>query len=208
MRLALRRHGRYPECMRYSREQQEETHRRILRSVGRGFRSKGFGGIGIDALAKGADLTSGAFYGHFRSKADAFRAALTTGLNEFTQGILALRARHGDAWIEVLAKFYFTERVTCDVAEGCALASLTSEVTRGDAKTRTTFEKAYMDLVEALAGGLPGERAEAEARAIVMTALFVGGVSLARAVRRTELRDRVARVLRDAVVACARSGAA
>lgn len=53
--------------MRYSREHQEETQRRLLRAVGRGFRAKGFGGIGIDGLAKGAALTSGAFYAHFRS---------------------------------------------------------------------------------------------------------------------------------------------
>jgi len=45
---------------------------------------------------------------------------------------------------------------------------------------------------------------EAEARAIVMTALFAGGVTLARAVRQTERRDHIARILRDAVVACAR----
>src|SRR3954452_19181784 len=86
--------------VRYSREQQEETHRRILRSVGRGFRSSGFGGVGVDALAKGAAVTSGAFYGHFRSKADAFRSALTTGLEDLRQAVLGLRAEQGPGWIE------------------------------------------------------------------------------------------------------------
>jgi TetR/AcrR family transcriptional repressor of nem operon len=190
--------------VRYSREQQEETHRRILRSVGRGFRSSGFGGVGVDALAKGAAVTSGAFYGHFRSKADAFRSALTTGLEDLRQAVLGLRAQQGPGWIEALADFYFSERVTCDVADGCALPSLAGEVARSDAKTKTTFEKAYMQLVEALAGGLPGGHAEAEARAIVMTALFAGGVTLARAVRQSERRDHISRILRDAVVACAR----
>jgi TetR/AcrR family transcriptional repressor of nem operon len=192
--------------MRYSREQQEETHRRILGSIGRGFRSKGSGGIGIDALAKGADVTSGAFYGHFRSKAEAFRAALTTGLHEFRQGILSLQGLHGDGWIEALADFYFTERVTCDLADGCVLPSLAGDVARSDAKTKTAFEKAYLELVEVLAKGLPGEPLDAEARAIVMTALFVGGVTVARSVRRSELRTRIARTLRDALVACARGG--
>ena len=191
--------------MRYSREQQEETRRRILRSVGRGFRSKGFGGAGVDALAKGAAVTSGAFYGHFRSKAEAFRSALTTGMEELRQGVLGLQADHGAGWIEALADFYFTERVTCDVADGCALPSLAGEVARSDAKTKTTFEQAYLQLVAALAGGLPGGgRADAEARAIVMTALFAGGVTIARAVRRSEQRDHIARILRDAVVSCAR----
>jgi len=190
--------------LRYSREQQEETHRRILRSVGRGFRSKGFGGVGIDALAKGAAVTSGAFYGHFRSKAEAFRSAVTTGMEDLRQAVLGLQGDQGPRWIEALADFYFTERVTCDVADGCALPSLAGEVARSDAKTKTTFEQAYEQLVAALAGGLPGGRADAEARAIVMTALFAGGVTLARAVRHSERRDHIARILRDAVVSCAR----
>ncbi len=189
--------------MRYSREQQEETRQKILRSVGRGFRSKGFGGIGIDGLTKSVQLTSGAFYGHFRSKADAFRTALTTGMGEFTRGVLALQGRSGSEWVEALAEFYFTERVTCDLADGCALAGLSSDVARGDGKTKAAFEKAYRELVEALAKDLPGSSEDAEAKAIVMTALFVGGVTLARAVKRTEFRDRIARVLREAVVVSA-----
>lgn len=52
---------------------------RLADAVGRGFRTGGFGGAGVDALAKGAGLTSGAFYAHFESKADAFRLAVADG---------------------------------------------------------------------------------------------------------------------------------
>lgn len=58
--------------------------------------------------------------------------------------MLDLQAHHGDGWIEALADFYFTDRVTCDVADGCALPSLAGEVARSDAKTKTMFEKAYL----------------------------------------------------------------
>jgi AcrR family transcriptional regulator len=34
---------------------------RLVEAAGRGFRTGGFGGAGVDALAKGAGLTSGAF---------------------------------------------------------------------------------------------------------------------------------------------------
>jgi AcrR family transcriptional regulator len=189
--------------MRYSEEQQQQTRERILVAVGRGFRSKGFEGIGIDGLAKAAALTSGAFYSTFRSKADAFNAALVEGLEELRQGVLDFQVRDAEKWVEALAEFYFTVRVTCDPTEGCALPSLAADVARGDAKMRSTFEKSYVALVEALAKGLKGAREDAQARAIVMTALFTGGVTLARAVRHTELRDRIAKVLRRAVVAAA-----
>ena len=40
---------------------------RLVDAAGRGFRTGGFGGAGVDALAKGAGLTSVAFYAHFSS---------------------------------------------------------------------------------------------------------------------------------------------
>lgn len=191
--------------MRYSSEHKEETKRRILAAAGRGFRKEGFGLIGVDGLARGAGVTSGAFYGHFRSKVEAFRASLTGGLDEFRQAIEQVQAKVGQGWVESLADFYFTERVNCDLADGCALPSLSGDVARGDAKTKTAFQKEYLGIVAALAKGLPGANAESrEARALVMTALFTGGVTIARSVRDKAMRDRVARVFRDAVVACAR----
>ena len=190
--------------MRYSPEQKEETKRRILEAAGRGFRKQGFGLVGVDGLARGAGVTSGAFYGHFRSKLEAFRASLSGGLSEFQQAIEEFQARVGQGWVAALADFYFTERVTCDLAEGCALPSLSGDVVRADAKTKAAFQKEYLKLVAVLAQGLPGTSAEErEARAMVMTALLSGGVTIARSVRDKPTRDRIARVLRDAVVACA-----
>ena len=85
------------------------------------------------------------------------------------------------------------------------MPSLTGDVARSDAKTKATFQREYLGIVAALAKGLPGSNAEGrEARALVMTALFTGGVTLARSVRDKAMRDRIARVLRDAVVASAR----
>ena len=66
--------------MRYGPGHKDEARSKILNAAGRGFRSLGFGGIGVDGLAKDAGVTSGAFYGHFSSKAEAFKAAAVAGL--------------------------------------------------------------------------------------------------------------------------------
>jgi TetR/AcrR family transcriptional regulator, transcriptional repressor for nem operon len=66
--------------MRYKPDHKVESRSKILAAVGRGFRKKGYAGIGVDGLAKEAEVTSGAFYGHFRSKDDAFRQALLAGM--------------------------------------------------------------------------------------------------------------------------------
>ena len=108
----------------------EESRARILKSAGRGFRSRGFGGLGVDALAQDAGVTSGAFYAHFKSKTDAFREAVTTGLGELQTGIEQTRARLGHRWRASFIRFYLGNRRTCDLAESCALQSLSGEVAR------------------------------------------------------------------------------
>jgi AcrR family transcriptional regulator len=186
--------------MRYSLEHKEDTRRRMLAAVGRGFRKAGFAGIGVDGLAKFADLTSGAFYANFRSKSEAFQAALRAGLADVRTGVESFRAQHGGAWVEAFADFYFEQFVGCDLADGCALPGLSSDVARSDARTRGVFEKEYFAIVDAIAEGLPGKAEARMSRAIVVTALLAGGVTLARAMKDKAARDRVARAVRDAVV--------
>ena len=60
--------------MARSKASEGDARERLVEAAGRGFRTGGFGGAGVDALAKGAGLTSGAFYAHFDSKAEAFRS--------------------------------------------------------------------------------------------------------------------------------------
>ena len=92
--------------MRYTQEHSEQTRTRILDAAGREFRSHGYSGIGVDGLVGAAGVTSGAFYGHFRSKADAFRAAATAGLERLHQGIGRFRSQHGAGWLAAFAAFY------------------------------------------------------------------------------------------------------
>jgi AcrR family transcriptional regulator len=191
--------------MRYSEEHKEETRRRILAAVGRGFRKAGFGGIGVDGLSKFASLTSGAFYSNFRSKAEAFQAALHFGIAEVRTAVESYREKHGGQWLEPFAEFYFSNFVSCDAADGCALPGLSGDAARGDMKTRAVFEKEYVALVDSIAEGLPGSGGDAAlSKAIVVTALLTGGVTLARAMKSKAMRERVACAVRDAVINVAR----
>ena len=75
--------------------QKEESRARILASAGRGFRARGYGGLGVDELAKQAGVTSGAFYAHFKSKAAAFREAIAAGLDDLRNGVTEFRQAAG-----------------------------------------------------------------------------------------------------------------
>ena len=104
----------------------------------------------MDGLAKEAGVTSGAFYGHFPSKADAFKAAAVAGLVELREAIEHLRATEGDLWLEKFVDFYMSVRRTCDLSESCALQSMTPEVARADADTKAAYEAEMVGVVDAV----------------------------------------------------------
>lgn len=180
--------------------QKEESRAKILRSAGRGFRSRGFGGAGVDGLAKEAEVTSGAFYAHFKSKADAFRQAVTVGLHDLKEGVERLRSELGSRWRQGFVEFYMGDRRTCDLADSCALQSLSSEVARADDETRQAYEIELLAIIEAVAAGLEGKPKARRDEATALLAMLVGGVTLARAVHDPALSHEIAAAVRKAAL--------
>lgn len=192
---------------RYAPGHKQEAKARILAAVGRGFRKRGYGGIGVDGLAKEADVTSGALYGHFRSKEDAFKEAVVAGIDELAAAILALREEHGASWVEIFVDFYLGRKRLCDLSESCALQSLTPEVQRSDSDTKGIFETHMDAVVRAVAGGLPGaDEADRLQRAWAVLAILSGGVTLARAVQNPSASDTIAAAVRKAALEAAHAG--
>lgn len=77
--------------MRYRPGHKDGARARLIAAAGRGFRKRGFGGIGADRLAKEASVTSGAFYGHFPSKDAAFKEAVAAGIEVLRLRYVAAR---------------------------------------------------------------------------------------------------------------------
>lgn len=182
-------------------DRKEESRARILASAGRGFRSRGYGGLGVDGLAKEAGVTSGAFYAHFRSKAAAFREAVALGMRDLRLAIDRLRAEGGAGWRQRFIDLYLGERRTCDLAESCALQSLTGEVARADDEARAAYEAELRLVVDSAAAGMQGATAaERRAEAMALLALLAGGVSVARAVRDPAFAEEIAAAVRQAAI--------
>jgi len=187
--------------MRYGPDHKQEARTRILDAAGRGFRRLGFGGIGVDGLAKEAGVTSGAFYGHFPSKAEAFKAAAVAGLVQLREAIEDLRASDGDRWLEKFVDFYMSVRRTCDLGDSCALQSLTPEVARADRGTKAAYEAELLGVVEAVAGGLPnGTLATRRKTAWAILSILSGGVSIARSAADPRIGSQIAAGVKGAVV--------
>ena len=187
--------------MRYPPTHKENAHLKILQAASRGFRQRGYNGIGVDDLAQEASVTSGAFYKHFSSKAEAFREAAVAGLVNLRQNIERLQAADGKVWLVKFADFYMSEKRTCDLKESCPLQTLTPEVARADDATKTAYEHELLLLVEAIVAGLPrGSLSMRRKTAWSVLSLLSGGVSLARAAINPKVGEQIAQATVAAII--------
>jgi len=167
--------------MAKSKANEADARTRLVEAAGRGFRSGGFGGTGVDALAKGAGLTSGAFYAHFDSKAEAFRLVVSDGIATLRNGVAAFQQQHGRAWRDPFVDFYLGERMDLALSEACGLPSFSPDVARADDATRAVYEQELTRLVELVAtDSIPLN--EAAKRLKNLKVLSVAGL-LARGIR-------------------------
>jgi AcrR family transcriptional regulator len=181
--------------MRYSVEHKAETRRRILEAAAARFRAEGYEGLGVDGLAKAAGVTNGAFYGHFASKAEAYRAVVEAGLEELREGILRFRREQGAGWLAAFTAFYFSPPKIGCAELACGLPAFAPEAARAPEETRELFQAKLLEVVEAMAGGLGGSEATRSERAWRVLAVLAGGVILARALPDEALQRRIGETL-------------
>ncbi|MGO9431841.1 TetR/AcrR family transcriptional regulator, partial [Rhodoblastus sp.] len=116
--------------MRVSRIQAAENREAVINVASRLFRERGFDGIGLKDLMKGAGLTQGAFYKQFASKEDlaaqASRRALESAFNRWSA---ATAAQPEDPLGAVMA-FYLSMGHREEKMEGCPIVALGSDAAR------------------------------------------------------------------------------
>ncbi|NIZ03504.1 TetR/AcrR family transcriptional regulator [Thalassospira lucentensis] len=170
----------------------EETRRSILDAASRGFREFGFAGVGVDAIAKSANATSGAFYAHFGSKDGAFCAALELGLDEVIGGVPRFQRDFGDGWTDTFIDYYLGQSHRDDLACGCAMTSLSPEMTRADDKTRALYDRKMKIIAGLVAKGLtqfPADQRQQKAWAFL--GILIGGLTIARGLQDEAAIDAV-----------------
>lgn len=163
--------------MRVSKEYKEVARRKIVEAAGRGFRKNGYGGLGVDGLAKEAGVTSGAFYGHFKSKDEAFKEATMQGLIDYRENVIKIQKENGSQWFEAFLEYYLGEKHCSDIANGCAVPGLSGDVVRANAETKQVYAQLLEEIAEAIAHGLPGKSKDS---ALALMALLSGAVNMAR----------------------------
>lgn len=182
----------------------EATKSRILTAASEGFRAQGYAGIGVNGIAKAANVTSGAFYDHFGSKDGAFRAALDAGLDEVIHDLPGFQRQSGTRWVRDFADYYLGKAHREDLACGCAMTTLSPEVVRAAPEVHAAYETKMYRIVDIVAEGLQGGTREARrARAWAMLGVLIGGLNVARAVKSRKAAEEIAAAIREAAVKAA-----
>ncbi len=174
------------------------THARILGSAGRLVRRAGLRAASVPSVMRGAGLTVGGFYAHFRSKramdAEVLRREMDLVRASWLGG---LESSRGIEWVARAIKRYLSPAHRDGVAAGCALPSSLSELTRADRATRAAFADAMEAAVAEIAARAPATHGvTARERALATFALCVGGLTLARALRDHPASDEILRACR------------
>ncbi|MDP3748604.1 MAG: TetR/AcrR family transcriptional regulator [Phenylobacterium sp.] len=174
--------------MRYEKGRKDESRRRITEIAAERFRRDGIAASGLAGIMGEAGLTNGAFYPHFRSKADLVRESLGAALEDQTNLMREALAAGG---LEAVLAIYLSAEHRDNPGTGCASAALLPEVARQPAETRDLFAQQLEGLIGELADSFPPQTRDPQGVALGVYATLVGALQLARAVPSKALSDQI-----------------
>jgi TetR/AcrR family transcriptional repressor of nem operon len=175
-------------------ERKQRSHESILESAARLVRDRGVSGARVADVMKGAGLTVGGFYAHFGSKEELVDETLRRAGNALRERLFArLEAKPAEDRAEVILKRYLSAAHRDEQSLGCPLPAVAGEVATTAPEHRASLAEVVEEMRDGLADHLPKNR---RSIALGLVALMVGGLTLARALRGTELSDEVIRACR------------
>ena len=167
--------------MRYHPEQKAQAREALVKSATKALRKSGFNGIGVDALAASAGVTSGAFYSNFPGKEALLEEVIDANLGQpfidADSGTLAERRERLKRYL----KMYISAQHCADPENGCVMPTLSADVARSSEVVREAYRRRMQELVGKIARVIGGEARDADSRAWTIVTLMVGAVSVARA---------------------------
>lgn len=168
--------------MPWHADHKEQTRERIVDAAACLFTREGFDRITIDDVMREANLTRGAFYAHFKNKAELYQQAIIAGARQ-AKRLLEMADDHD---VSKLAEHYLAIGDAEHHDLFCPLAFFVTDMTQRDDAIRTTYTKAlagYIELLEAMR--LSPDHAR---QAAVM---MIGGLALSRATTDALLKQQL-----------------
>ena len=168
--------------MPYAPNHKRETRQRILSSAAHLFNRRGFSEATIDEIMTAAGLTHGGFYRHFSSKdklyAEAVRQFLCKETPEPWQTEPVDSCGADQPVTTSIVDAYLSQDHFDDVDGSCPLIGLASDVARSRKVVKAAYREVAESMIRIFEANLNGT--EAHESALVLVALCVGGMVLAR----------------------------
>jgi TetR/AcrR family transcriptional regulator, transcriptional repressor for nem operon len=174
--------------MRYDKGHKDASRRRIMEVAGERFRNDGIAASGLAGIMSDAGLTNGAFYPHFKSKAELVRESVAAAMEDQAK---LLQDVATDGGLEAAIAAYLSPDHRDNPATGCTLAALLPELARESAETRSVWADHFLATTRQLASDLSPGTPDPDATAIGIYATLIGALQLARVVQGTPLSDRI-----------------
>ncbi len=166
--------------MRYSAEHKAVTRVRLLEKTGALIKKQGFAASGVDGLMSAAEMTSGAFYSHFRSKSELMEAVTEHELKRSIALFSNKSPEQGMAAIDA----YLDKAHVAHPESGCIVPSLAPEIARANESTQRIFEDGVVALKDQIKNLVKDD-----AKAWSIMAQLIGAVMIARALPSKEARE-------------------
>lgn len=187
--------------MRVSREKAEANRRNVVEVASRLFRQRGYDGIGLADLMKGAGLTQGGFYKQFGSKDDLIVEASVEALKSSLGRWANLASTAAGNPLAAIVEFYLSPGHRDEKAEGCAIAALGPDAARHDGPLGQAFSagvEQHLELLdEMVQADTDGDRRD---KAMVIMSTMVGALVLSRAVDDQQLSGDILRASTQALL--------
>src|SRR4051812_44189800 len=187
--------GRWP-MGRVSQAQAQENRRRVVETASRLFREQGTHASVAD-LMKASGLTPGGFYKQFASKEALLDEATAHAFDELRRYTAGFEQHAGqrDAAQQALIDAYLSVEHRDDLADGCPVAALAADMTRGLGGPEA--RRVYNEGVSAFAERLATEDQDGITRLCTM----LGALVLARATKEFPLSEEILTAARAALTA-------
>ena len=172
--------------MPYTKEHKKQSRDKILKSAVKLFTRQGFDNTSIDEVMADAQFTRGAFYAHFKSKADLYQQSI---INAASQSALVQdKPTNLDekAWLKILLDGYLSMDHVEQKNVACPLAFMATDVAIRDKTVRSTYSNIYKHMNKMISEYTKSYSTCNESTVYAVTAMMIGGVAIARALNQQE----------------------
>lgn len=175
--------------MPWDKTHKQQSKKRILDSAAYLFTHRGFKDVSINEVMQHAGMTRGAFYNHFKSKAELYSQAVSTAARAASQQLITQQGLE----LERLVEGYLQQKK--EHQNLCPLAFLINDITQSEVDINHSYTNAFKGFLRILKQfGMTNEKG------LQTAVLLIGGVAIANSLDDEDLRQALLQACQKSIL--------